>query len=152
MPHMGPIHRTKPLAGRRYASPGRIRICGYEDGERHTRLTKDEQITVLTLWCIFRSPLMMGGDLPSLDPFTLSLLTNEEVLAVDQKSTHNRELFARGNQIAWVADIPQTKDKYLAVFNLGGSPEEVAVAWSELGINNKGSVRDLWEKEEPGNV
>jgi len=53
---------------------GRIRIRGYEDGERHTRLTKDEQIMMLTLWSIFRSPLMMGGDLPSLDPFTLSLL------------------------------------------------------------------------------
>jgi alpha-galactosidase len=145
-PYIGPNHWPDadmlPL--------GRIRIRGYEDGERHTRLTQDEQITMLTLWCIFRSPLMMGGDLPSLDRFTLSLLTNEEVLAVDQKSIHNREIFARGNQIAWAADIPQSKDKYLAVFNLGESPAEVAAAWSELGMNGKCSVRDLWEKKNLG--
>jgi alpha-galactosidase len=145
-PYIGPNHWPDadmlPL--------GRIRIRGYEDGERHTRLTKDEQITTLTLWSIFRSPLMMGGDLPSLDPFTLSLLTNEEVLAVDQKSTHNRELFARGNQIAWVADVPGTKDRYLAVFNLAESPAEVVVAWSELGVKGKCAVRDLWENKRLG--
>ena len=145
-PYIGPNHWPDadmlPL--------GRIRIRGYEDGERHTRLTKDEQITMLTLWSIFRSPLMMGGDLPSLDPFTSSLLTNEEVLAVDQNSTHNRELFVRGNQIAWVADVPETEDKYLAVFNLDDSPEEVAIAWRELGVNAKCWVRDLWEKKNLG--
>lgn len=145
-PYIGPNHWPDadmlPL--------GRIRIRGYEDGERHTRLTKDEQITVLTLWSILRSPLMMGGDLPSLDPFTLSLLTNEEVLAVDQKSTHNRELFLRGNQIAWAADVPGTKDRYLAVYNLDESPAEVTVAWSELGVSGKCAVRDLWEKKNLG--
>ena len=145
-PYIGPNHWPDadmlPL--------GRIRIRGYEDGERHTRLTKDEQIMMLTLWSIFRSPLMMGGDLPSLDPFTLSLLTNEEVLAVDQRSTYNRELFVRGNQIAWLASVPETKDKYLALFNLDESPEEVAVGWSELGVNGRCSVRDLWTKKKLG--
>jgi alpha-galactosidase len=145
-PYIGPNHWPDadmlPL--------GRIRIRGYEDGERHTRLTKDEQITMLTLWSIFRSPLMMGGDLPSLDPFTLSLLTNEEVLAVDRRSMNNRELFARGNQIAWAADVPGTKERYLAVFNLDESPAEVAVAWSELGVNGRYAVRDLWEKKNLG--
>jgi alpha-galactosidase len=56
----------------------------------------------------------------------------------------------RGNQIAWVADVPETKDKYLAVFNLDESSEEVAVAWSELGQNGKCSVRDLWAKKNLG--
>jgi len=129
---------------------GRIHIRGFEDGERPTRFTPDEQTTLLTLWSIFRSPLMMGGDLPSLDPFTLSLLTNEEVLAVDQQSAHNRELFARGNQIAWSADVPGTKDKYLAVFNLGDSPAAIAVTWSELGVKGKCAVRDLWGKKDLG--
>jgi len=145
-PYIGPNHWPDadmlPL--------GRIRIRGYEDGERHTRLTEDEQITVLTLWSIFRSPLMVGGDLPSLDPFTMSLLTNEEFLGVDQKSRHNRELFARGNQIAWAADVPGTKNRYLAVFNLDESPAEVTVAWSELGLRGKCAVRDLWEKKNLG--
>ncbi len=129
---------------------GRIRIRGYADGERRTLLTKDEQITMLTLWSIFRSPLMIGGDLPSLDPFTLSLLTNEEILAVDQESARNHELFARGNQIAWVADGPGTKNRYLAVLNLDESPAEVTVAWNELGMNGKCAVRDLWEKKNLG--
>jgi len=123
---------------------GRIRIRGFQDGERQTRFTKDEQITMLTLWSIFRSPLMMGGDLVNLDPFTLSLLTNVEVLAVDQKSARNRELFARGDQIAWSAQVPGTEDKYLAVFNLGEVSAEIAVTWSELGASNKCAVRDLW--------
>ena len=145
-PYIGPNHWPDadmlPL--------GRIRLRGYEDGERRTRLTQDEQITVLTLWSIFRSPLMMGGDLPSLDPFTLSLLSNEEVLAVDQRSTLNRELFARGHQIAWAADVPGTKEKYLAVFNLHESPAAVAVAWSELGLTGTCVVRDLWKKQNLG--
>ena len=146
-PYIGPNHWPDadmlPL--------GRIRIRGYEDGERHRRLTKDEQITAMTLWSIFRSPLMIGGDLPSLDPFTLRLLTNEEVLAVDQKSEHNRELFARGDQIAWAADVPGAKDRYLAVFNLNDvSPAEVAVTWRELGVSGKCAVRDLWEQKNLG--
>jgi hypothetical protein len=145
-PYIGPNHWPDadmlPL--------GRIRIRGYEDGERRTRLGKDEQITMLTLWSIFRSPLMMGGDLPSLDPFSLSLLANQEILAVDQKSVHNRELFARGNQIAWAAEVPGTKDRYLAVFNLGEAPADVAVAWNELSVKGKCAVRDLWEKKNLG--
>jgi hypothetical protein len=57
---------------------------------RDTRLTHDEQRTLMTLWCVFPSPLMIGGRLPSADDWTLSLLTNPEVLAVDQQSTENR--------------------------------------------------------------
>ncbi len=56
----------------------------------------------------------------------------------------------RGNQIAWAADVPETEDKYLAVFNLGNSPEEVAVAWRELGVKGMCWVRDLWEKKNLG--
>lgn len=145
-PYIGPNHWPDadmlPL--------GRLRIRGFEDGERQTRFTKDEQITLLTLWCIFRSPLMMGGDLPGLDPFTLSLLTNAEVLAVDQKSAGNRELFVRGEQITWSAEVPGTKDKYLAVFNLGEGPAQVAVTWRELGTRNRCAVRDLWARKDLG--
>ena len=96
---------------------------------------------------------MMGGDLPTLDAATLELLTNPEVLAVDQHSTHNRELFTRGNQVAWAADAPGSRDKYLAVFNLDDqAPAEVTVRWSELGLGMKCAVRDLWEKKDLGVV
>ena len=65
-------------------------------GKRTTRFTRDEQITVMTLWAIARSPLMMGGDLTKLDDFTRGLLTNDEVLAVNQSSERNQPLFERG--------------------------------------------------------
>jgi alpha-galactosidase len=86
-------------------------------GERTTRFTPDEQRTVMTLWSIARSPLMHGGDLTKTDAFTLSLLTNPEVLAVDQASANNRPLFDRDGLVAWTADVPGSRDKYLAVFN-----------------------------------
>lgn len=88
-------------------------------GERTTRFTPDEQRTVMTLWSIARSPLMHGGDLTRTDAFTLSLLTNDEVLAVNQHSSHNRPLFESDDFIAWTADATAdaTGAKYLAVFN-----------------------------------
>jgi len=153
-PHIGPNHWPDadmiPL--------GRLRLRGFNDAEwlarslpKKTRLTPDEAWTLMTLWLISRSPLMFGGDLPTLDPFTLSLLTNEEALAVDQGSTGNRELFARGNHIAWVANVPMSRDKYLAVFNVADDvPAEVIVRCSELGMTGKCAVRDLWKGKDLG--
>ncbi len=89
-------------------------------GRRTTHFTPDEQYTLMTLWSIVRSALMHGGDMTKMDDFTLSLLTNDEVLAVNQNSSGNRELYHRGDLVAWVADVPDSKDKYLAVFNAPG--------------------------------
>ena len=86
-------------------------------GRRQTRFTRDEQVTMMSLWAIARSPLMHGGDMTKTDEFTLSLLTNDEVLAVNQRSTNNRPLFSRDELIGWTADIPGSPDKYLALFN-----------------------------------
>lgn len=86
-------------------------------GARGTRFTIDEQYTLMTLWSIARSPLMHGGDLTKTDPFTLSLLTNRDVLAVNQHSTDNQPLFNRGGLIAWMAKDPATAETYLALFN-----------------------------------
>jgi hypothetical protein len=132
---------------------GRIQVQGYLDPPHQTRFTAAEQRTVMTLWSIARSPLMIGGDLLSMDPATLALLTNDEVLAVDQNSAHNRELFARGDAIAWAADIPGTDERYLAVFNhADGPPQAVDVSWNDLGLKEKCAVRDLWEKRNLGTV
>ena len=86
-------------------------------GRRQTRFTPDEQLTMMSLWAIARSPLMHGGDMTKTDEFTLSLLTHDEVIAVNQRSTHNRPLFNRDELIAWAADVPGSPDKYLALFN-----------------------------------
>lgn len=107
----------------RYAGPGHwpdadMLPFGVLDlGRRRTRFTQDEQRTVMTLWSIARSPLIMGGDLAKLDEFTRGLLTNDEVIAVDQGSRGGRELFDRDGLVAWVAEVPGTADRYLAVFN-----------------------------------
>lgn len=84
---------------------------------RTTRFTPDEQRTLMTLWSIARSPLMHGGDMTKTDAATLALLSNDEVLAVNQHSTNNRQLFNRDGLIAWVAQPPNSPDLYLAVFN-----------------------------------
>src|SRR6185295_3841862 len=87
-----------------------------------THLSHDELITLMTLWSIARSPLIIGANLPKNDDFTLSLLTNDEVLAVNQKSTNNKQAMNRDNQIAWIADVPDSADKYVAIFNANPPP------------------------------
>lgn len=113
-------------------------------GERSTQFTRDEQYTLMTLWCIARSPLIIGGDLTKLDNFTFSLVTKKEVLAVNQRSTKNRELFNRDGLIAWQADVPGSTDKYIAVFNTRESSAPVAVRVGPCRI------RDLWRRKDLG--
>jgi len=130
---------------------GRLSIRGEVGGDRSSRLTHDEQRTLLTLWSIFRSPLIFGGDLPSNDAFTLSLLTNPDVIAVDQHSSGNHQSYAKGTIIVWLADVPGARDEYTAVFNIGDSSENVDLSWADLGVNAKRAVvRDLWQRRDMG--
>ena len=135
---------------------GHIAIRGERGNDRNSLLTNDEQITLMTLWSIFRSPLMMGGDLPSSDAFTLGLLTNPEVLAVNQHSNGGHQSYLKGDIIAWTADAPAATSgnaaKYVAVFNTGDSPAKVDIPWSEVGIagSTQRAVRDLWAKRDLG--
>ena len=87
-----------------------------------TLFTKDEQTTVMTLWCIARSPLIVGANLPDNDAFTLSLLTNDEVIAVNQASSNNHQVFNSSNHVAWVADVAGSNDRYVALFNTSPVP------------------------------
>jgi hypothetical protein len=90
--------------------------------DQFTKFTHDEQYTVMSLWSIARSPLILGANLPRHDEFTLALLTNDEVLAVNQHSTNNKQVFNHNDQVAWVADVEGSKDKYVALFNLSPAP------------------------------
>lgn len=126
-------------------------------GRRTTRFTENEQYTLMTLWSIARSPLIIGGDLTKTRDLPLSLLTNEEVIAVDQESNGNRQLFRENGVVAWVADVPNSHDKYLAVFNTNDPPPatgseslKVTVRFSDLGFAGTCRVRDLWRKQELG--
>jgi alpha-galactosidase len=121
-------------------------------GKRRTRFTPDEQRTMMTLWSIARSPLIMGGDLRALDVDTLALLTNDEVLAVNQRSTGGRQLFRTDAHIAWTARDWRTGDRYLALFNLGDRPDAVQADLTALGLSGSVRVRDLWARRPLGSV
>ncbi|MEO7535566.1 MAG: NPCBM/NEW2 domain-containing protein, partial [Ferruginibacter sp.] len=96
---------------------GKIGIRAERGNPRMSNFTKDEQYTLMTLWSIFKSPLMFGGNLPDNDSFTISLLTNKQVLNVLNKSINNKPLFNDADKAAWMAAEPGTGAKYLALFN-----------------------------------
>ena len=130
---------------------GKLRVTAKEGGGSPTKFTADEQQTLMTLWSIFRSPLIFGGDLPSNDKATNALISNDEVLAVDQRSSGNHQVFEGGNVRAWIADVPGGTDHYLAVFNLGDDVINVDLPWSKVGINAFIlEVRDLWQRTSLG--
>jgi alpha-galactosidase len=126
-------------------------------GKTKTHFTPDEQFTLLTLWSIARSPLILGADLTRLDDFTLALITNDEVIAVDQASTNNRELFQRDGFYGWSADVSGSADKYLALFNThdrstngNETSLRVPVKFSELGLTHASNIRNLWMRQNLG--
>lgn len=119
------------------------------DSPRDTRLTHDEQRTLLTLWCMFRSPLMVGGDLTAGNPWTNSLLTNPEVIEIDQHSTENHPIITTDGTVIWSAIPASGKGRYIAVFNLRDSVAHIHYAWADLGLPEKTYVlRDLWDHED----
>ena len=121
---------------------GKIGIRAERGNPRMTNFTPDEQYTLMTLWSIFKSPLMFGGNLPDNDPFTLSLLTNKKVLKVLNESINNKPIFTDENKAAWIADEPGTGAKYLAVFNT--TDQKITI--EEKAVWNSG----LLTKETPG--
>ena len=132
---------------------GSLKVTDKDGGGAPTKFTPDEQQTVMTLWCIFRSPLIFGGDLPSNDAATTALITNEEVLEVDQHSSGGRQSLDRGSTRAWVADGAKPGERYVAVFNLGEMEENVNLSWQELGIETRSAqVRDLWQHRSLGSA
>jgi len=129
---------------------GRISIRGERGKDRMTRLTRDEQYTVMSLFTIFRSPLMFGGDLPSNDSFTLSLLTNEEVLKMHRESTAVRQVFQQDGKVAITSKNPSTGEVYLALFNLsdGRDSQKVQVSLKDLGLTEPCRILNMWTGEE----
>ena len=116
---------------------------------RSTNFTKNEQITVMTFWSICRSPLMFGGNLSDCDDFTLELISNEEVLKVNQHSCNNRLLRDNENTIVWTADSPNG-EKYVALFNTSEIEKIIDVSLEELNLSGEFRIRELWAKQELG--
>jgi len=171
-PFAGPGHWPDPdmlpLGHLRYLPPGWSRNVttsreyfamtshgGREDVPNF--LTHDEQKTVMTLWSIASCPLMFGGHLPASDDWTLSLITNGEVLAVNQHSRENHQLFNANGFVAWVAEDESSRARSVAVFNTADrgkdDPAEglaVPVRLAGLGLKGVWAVRDLWAKKDIG--
>ena len=126
---------------------GRIGIRAERGEPRHDRLTPDERIALLTLWVIARSPLMIGGDLPTSEPGTIALFTNADVLRVHRESFGNREVFREGDTVVWAADGPDGS-RYCAVFNLSDSARDLVLDAGDLGLAGADRVTELWSGRE----
>lgn len=114
-------------------------------GDRDSNFTPDEQQTLMTLWSIARSPLIMGGDLRHLDAKTLALLTNRAVLAVNQGSHDNQPHFELDGTRIWSARVEGHDDQfYLALFNTTKSERMVSFSLSRLGIAGAVAIDNLW--------
>ena len=105
----------------------------------------------MSMWCLMAAPLFFSGDMAKLDPFTLNVLCNAEVIDVDQDplGKQARSCAGRGATSCWPS---RSKDGSLAVglFNLGERTAKLSVTWKELGISGQQSVRDLWRQKDLG--
>lgn len=116
---------------------------------RASRLTHDEQRTVLTLWSMSRSPLILGANLTRLDDFTTSLLTNPEIISVDKLSLNNHAVVTSAARAIWVARPGTGYGYYVALFNLSDQRAVLQYRWDEIGVEGKRfTIRDLWARED----
>lgn len=125
---------------------GRIRLCNSENGE-NSKFTEDEQKLLMTLWAMFRSPLMFGGDMTMNDAFTLSLLQNRDLIEINQNAWGGHEVYRKGNEIVWAA-YREGHSIYLAHFNVGD--EEISAEFNPafLGVREAVNAREIWSGEE----
>jgi alpha-galactosidase len=118
--------------------------------ERESNLTHAEQRSVMTLWAMLRSPLIMGGNLTRMDDWTAGLLTNDEVIAVDQHAKGGRALVNDGKRAIWVSRAESGGAVYVALFNLASEPQTIEYPIQTLGVGVSGAVRDLWDRKDLG--
>ena len=112
-------------------------------------LTADERQTQITLWAIEGAPLLLGTDLTNMDSGDLALLTNDEVIAVDQAGHPARPVDRLTQQQVWSA--PNGDGSYtVALFNLTSSAAPVTARWSDVGFSGTADVRDLWKHSDLG--
>ena len=138
---MLPVGMLRKVANRSVEEQGRMPDI-HGEGE-WTRFTHDEQITMMTLWCIFRSPLIIGGELRDNDDWTLALLTNAEVLRLTGHSYGAEQILRDEKRCVW-----KSRDEdgrvYAALFNLSDEPAVISCPLEEMELEGSFAVRDLW--------
>lgn len=114
-------------------------------------LTPSEQYAFMALWCLSAAPLFYSGDMGQLDPFTLNVLCNPEVLEVDQDELGQcgRVIPLGKKTFVMVKDLADGS-KAVGLFNRGPVPARVTAVWSELGLGGAQRVRDLWRQQDLG--
>ncbi|MDE7341979.1 MAG: glycoside hydrolase family 27 protein [Lachnospiraceae bacterium] len=142
--------------------------------EWETRFTKEEQKTMMTLWCMFRSPLMIGAELTLLDEWTLSLLTNRELLACMGRTCHGMQIMRSEEQVIWKNEDTGSGRLCVALFNISDTEAVLSVTLNELtevggsddsagtdgnagrsgaeGAASEKALYELWTKEESRTV
>ncbi len=156
-----------PFAGPGHWNDPDMLVVGYghfEDGPLHrTKLTPHEQLTHITLWCMQAAPLLLGCDLEKLDNFTIKLMTNTEVLAVnqDELGSQAQRVDRRGSIEVWARPL-WDGTVAVAVFNLGLVPRTATIAsWEMLEpvlprdtrpLRGPQPVRDLWKRKSLGST
>lgn len=119
--------------------------------ERDTYFTREEQKTMLTLWCMFRSPLMIGAELTKLDDWTKQLLTNQDILGLEGEHCKGEQVFRDKERVVWKSVNEATKEVTVALFNLKDEEREISITAEELSADTDLSnavLYELWDKEE----
>ena len=140
----------------KYAGPGHfndpdmliVGQVGWGPQLHPTHLTQDEQYTHLSLWCLLASPLLIGCDLTQMDDFTKNLLTNDEVLAIDQDPLGRQaaRISKDGPLEVWAKEL-EDGSRAVGLFNRDDDVAEIAVNWAELHIAGRPMVRDVWRQQ-----
>ncbi|WP_208394807.1 glycoside hydrolase family 27 protein [Mucilaginibacter gilvus] len=129
---------------------GKLSKRGPVGNERYSRFTEDEQYTHMTFWSIYRSPLMIGGNLPENRELELKLFTNAEVLGANQNGENPKQLYKKDGAMVWYSHVQGSKDLYVALFNIGDANKSMTVDLAAIGFKGKVKVRDLWKKQDLG--
>jgi hypothetical protein len=140
-----------------YAGPGRwndpdmliVGMVGWGENLHPTRLTPHEQYTHISLWSLLSAPLLIGCDLSRLDTFTLNLLTNDEVLAIDQDvlGKQARLVLDKDSVQVWVKELADG-NKAVGIFNLSNQYRRIQLNWRDIHMSSPGRLRDLWRQQD----
>jgi hypothetical protein len=105
---------------------------------------------MMTMWCMFRSPLILGGDVTALSDFENGLITNRELIDIDQNSSDCRQVSADADSIVYFAEQPAKHRKYVALFNVSEGNRQVACSLEQMGLVGPFEVREIWSGRDLG--
>lgn len=122
--------------------------------DRQTRFTHSEQLTLMSLWALLPSPLMVGANLPDNDPWTLALLTNPEVIDVNQDyiGSAGTPVLKKGKSAIWTKKLSHKRSLAVGLFNTDDFEQTITADWSTLGLKGPQIVRDLWSRKSLGTM